>query len=55
MYDGDTLFAVSMPGPEAPDPDPLALGRAAADAVAEAIVRAMQTATALHGIPSPSA
>jgi L-aminopeptidase/D-esterase-like protein len=53
QYDGDTLFALSMPPPDAPvGPDPLALGWAAADAVAEAIVRAVRAAKPLHGIPS---
>jgi L-aminopeptidase/D-esterase-like protein len=52
LYDGDTLFALSVPGPDAPEPDPLALERVAADVVAEAVLRAVQTATSLHGIPS---
>ena len=53
QYDGDTLFALSLPPEDAPlAPDPLALGWAATDAVAEAIVRAVRAATSLHGIPS---
>jgi L-aminopeptidase/D-esterase-like protein len=52
MYDGDTLFAVSLPAADAPEPDQLALGRVAADVVAEAIVSAIRAATPLHGIPS---
>jgi L-aminopeptidase/D-esterase-like protein len=52
MYDGDTLFAVSLPATDAPEPDHLALGRVAADVVAEAIINAIRAATPLHGIPS---
>ena len=47
-----TLFAVSLPAADAPEPDQLALGRVAADVVAEAIVSAIRAATPLHGIPS---
>jgi L-aminopeptidase/D-esterase-like protein len=53
-YDGDTLFALSLPGLEARQVDPLALGTAAADVVAEAIVRGVRAARALHGIPAIS-
>jgi L-aminopeptidase/D-esterase-like protein len=52
MYDGDTLFAISLPAPDAPEPDELALGRVAVDVVSEAIIRAMRAATPLHGIPA---
>jgi L-aminopeptidase/D-esterase-like protein len=52
LYDGDTLFAVSLPASDAGEPDQLALGRVAADVVAEAILRAVRTATPLHGVPS---
>src|SRR5207247_5074715 len=52
MYDGDTLFALSLPAPDAPDPDELALGRVAADVVSEAIIRAIRAATPMHGIPA---
>jgi L-aminopeptidase/D-esterase-like protein len=55
LYDGDTLFAVSLPAPDAPDPDELALGRVAADVVSEAIIRAVRAAKSLHGIPSAPA
>jgi L-aminopeptidase/D-esterase-like protein len=51
--DGDTLFALStgtVAGPDAPPLD--ALGLAAADAVAEAIVRGIRAATALGGLPT---
>ena len=51
MYDGDTLFALSLPGPDDGETDQLALGRVAADVVAEAIVSAIRAATTLHGIP----
>jgi L-aminopeptidase/D-esterase-like protein len=52
QYDGDTIFAISQPGPEAGEPDLLALGAAAAQTVADAIVRAVRTATPLHGVPA---
>jgi len=51
--DGDTLFAVStgtVPGTDAPPLD--TLGLAAADAVAEAVVRAVRTAVSLGGLPA---
>jgi L-aminopeptidase/D-esterase-like protein len=54
VYDGDALFAVSLPGESSPETDPLQLGQAAAEVVAEAIVRAVRAATPLHGIPSAS-
>ena len=53
-FDGDTVFAVSVPGGEANSPDVLALEQAAAEVVAEAIVRAVRAATPLHGIPAAS-
>jgi L-aminopeptidase/D-esterase-like protein len=49
MYDGDALFALSLGEKEA---DPSALGAAAAEVVAEAIVRAIQKAEALAGVPA---
>jgi L-aminopeptidase/D-esterase-like protein len=56
LYDGDTLFAVSVPGadsvPGTVEADPMALGQAAAEVVAEAIVRGVRAATSLHGVPS---
>ena len=54
MYDGDALFALSLPAPDAPEPDELALGRVAVDVVSEAIIRALRAATPLHGIPAAS-
>ena len=52
-YDGDTLFALSVPSAGATVPtDVVALGQAAAEVVADAIVRAVRAATSLHGVPS---
>ncbi|MFO7773255.1 MAG: P1 family peptidase [Dehalococcoidia bacterium] len=49
MYDGDTLFALSSGEKEA---DISALGTMAAEVVAEAIVRAIQKAETLAGVPA---
>ena len=49
MYDGDALFALSLGEKEA---DLSALGAAAAAVVAEAIVRAVQEAQTLAGVPA---
>jgi L-aminopeptidase/D-esterase-like protein len=49
MYDGDALFALSSGDKEA---DISALGAAAAEVVAEAIVRAIQKAETLAGVPA---
>jgi L-aminopeptidase/D-esterase-like protein len=56
QYDGDTLFAVSLPphDGEALTVDAVELGQAAAEVVAEAIVRGVQAATTLHGVPAVS-
>lgn len=57
-YDGDTLFALSLPAPDSTKqapPDVVALGQAAAEVVADAIVRAVRAATSLHGVPSADA
>ncbi len=57
-FDGDTLFALSLPDRAAPSPtgqDLLALGQAAVEVVADAIVRAVRAATSLHGVPSADA
>ena len=51
-YDGDTLFAVCLPAETGQPVDLVALGYAAAEAVAEAVVRAVRAATPLHGIPA---
>jgi L-aminopeptidase/D-esterase-like protein len=55
MFDGDALFALSLPAegrPSATPADMLTLGQAAADVIAEAILRGVRAATPLHGIPS---
>jgi L-aminopeptidase/D-esterase-like protein len=55
IFDGDALFALSLPAAAAPTATPadlLALGQAAAEVVAEAILRGVRAATPLHGIPS---
>jgi L-aminopeptidase/D-esterase-like protein len=54
LYDGDTLFAISLPRDDAemPSTDPVVLGQAAAELVAEAIVRGVRAATSLHGTPA---
>lgn len=55
MFDGDALFALALPAADAPSATPadlLALGQAAAEVVAEAILRGVRAATPLHGIPS---
>ena len=55
-YDGDTLFALSLPSgdPEPAALDILALEQAVVEVVAEAVVRAVRTATALYGVPAAS-
>ena len=47
--DGDTLFCLSVGATPA---DPVALGRAAADVVAQAIATAVRAATSLPGLPA---
>jgi L-aminopeptidase/D-esterase-like protein len=49
MYDGDALFALSSGKKEA---DINALGAAAAEVIAEAIVRAIQKTETLAGVPA---
>jgi L-aminopeptidase/D-esterase-like protein len=51
-YDGDTLFGLALPAPGAPSPDLLGLGAAAAEVVAEAVLRAVRAARSLHGVPA---
>ena len=51
-YDGDTLFALSTAHPNAPPADVVALEQAAAEVIAEAVVRAIRAATPLHGVPA---
>jgi L-aminopeptidase/D-esterase-like protein len=51
MYDGDTIFALATgarPGP----PDVMTIGALAADAVAEAVLRAVRAAQGIPGYPS---
>lgn len=56
QFDGDTLFALSLPGSnDRPVADVVALGEAAAAVVAEAVLSAVLRATPLQGIPSASA
>jgi L-aminopeptidase/D-esterase-like protein len=50
VYDGDSLFAVSLPSADAPAADLLQLGEAAAAVVADAIVRGIRAARSLHGV-----
>jgi L-aminopeptidase/D-esterase-like protein len=55
QYDGDTLFAISLPAAEKVGEKALDLaliGEAAARAVADAVVRGVRTATTLHGVPA---
>ncbi len=49
MLDGDTIFALSTGDRKA---DPTAVGAAAVEALAEAVVRAVRAATPLHGFPA---
>ena len=52
-YDGDTLFALSVPATGADAAvDMLALEQAVVEVVAEAVLRAVRAATPLHGIPA---
>jgi L-aminopeptidase/D-esterase-like protein len=58
MFDGDTIFALST-GIQSTRPDPAttaqrisAIGAAAADTLARAIIKAVRTAQDLHGIPA---
>lgn len=50
LLDGDTVFVLSVGDPEV---DVTIVGAAAAEAVAQAIVRAVLAAETLHGIPGP--
>jgi L-aminopeptidase/D-esterase-like protein len=55
QFDGDTLFAISLPSADAPAVEFALLGEAAASAVADAIVRGVRAATPLHGVPATMA
>jgi len=50
-WDGDTIFTLATGGLSA-DADPLVVGALAAEAVAEAILRAVRAAEGLEGLPS---
>ncbi|MDT8437065.1 MAG: P1 family peptidase, partial [Gemmatimonadota bacterium] len=50
-WDGDTIFTLAT-GTLTADPDLTAVGALAADAVAEAILRAVRAATGVEGIPA---
>ncbi|HET6318155.1 MAG TPA: P1 family peptidase [Chloroflexota bacterium] len=52
MFDGDALFALSLPHATADPVDPLLLGQAVVSVVAAAVVRGVRSATSLHGIPA---
>lgn len=52
-WDGDTLFALSLPAARVPA-DPLVVGTLAAEAVARAVVRGVRLARGLPGLPSAS-
>ena len=52
LVDGDTLFALALPRPDAAPANAIALALAASEAVAEAVVRAVRAATSLHGVPA---
>jgi L-aminopeptidase/D-esterase-like protein len=44
QFDGDTLFALAVPSPDAPPSDDLVIGVAAAEAVAQAVLHAIHAA-----------
>ena len=52
QYDGDTLFALSLPTPGAATVDPLRLVQAAVEVVVAAVLRAVRAATPLNGVPA---
>jgi L-aminopeptidase/D-esterase-like protein len=54
-FDGDTIFALSLPTQGAAPTDPLELVQAVTNVVARAVVRGVRTATALHGVPAAGA
>ena len=51
VFDGDTIFALAT-GTRQGAPDMLTIGALAADAVAEAVVRAVRAATGIPGYPA---
>jgi L-aminopeptidase/D-esterase-like protein len=52
QYDGDALFALSVPVADARPVEPLLLHQAAVEVVARSVVRAVRAATSLHGVPA---
>jgi L-aminopeptidase/D-esterase-like protein len=52
QYDGDVLFALALPTPDARPVEPLLLHQAAVEVVARAVLRAVRAATPLHGVPA---
>jgi L-aminopeptidase/D-esterase-like protein len=51
-FDGDTIFALSLAGAGAGPPDELQIGAAVVAVVVAAVLRAVTTATSLHGVPA---
>lgn len=51
LYDGDTIFTLSLPPANAAPADPLALARAATDATVQAVLNAVRLAVTLHSVP----
>ena len=53
MFDGDTIFALATgKGQKAPQGDPTVIGTAAAQVMAQAVLRAARQATGLAGVPA---
>jgi L-aminopeptidase/D-esterase-like protein len=52
MHDGDTVFALSLAGPEAPPVDVSLVSTVAVEVLAEAILRAATQAEGLMGLPA---
>jgi L-aminopeptidase/D-esterase-like protein len=52
QYDGDTIFALALSTPHTGPPDLVALGAAAAEVVAESVLRGVRAARGLHGVPA---
>ncbi|GAC1321471.1 MAG: P1 family peptidase [Chloroflexota bacterium] len=54
LYDGDTLFALCVPAAATGPTHPLLLDNAVSAVVAEAVLRAVRTATPMFGLPAVS-
>ena len=52
MYDGDTIFVLALPEPEAPPAEASLVSAVAVEVLAEAIVRAATQAEGLLGLPA---